>query len=137
MTVAVGKTDGIFPSNLPTAATTLNKERSRSSHARGSDIDTLEAGAKADEVSVVSFDEADELGTEGDEVGSDLGDEAVEGHEGVEVGDVDVRVEVGTEEGLGIELWLVRLDGLAEEVRWLMRRHHDEIRHGLDLRLRQ
>ncbi|KAG8097271.1 hypothetical protein GUJ93_ZPchr0013g34515 [Zizania palustris] len=36
-------------SNLPTVATALNKERSRSSHARGSDIDALEAGAKATE----------------------------------------------------------------------------------------
>jgi hypothetical protein len=88
----------------------------RGTHPRGGGVDALEARAEADEVGVVAVDEADELGAERGEVGTELGGEALEGHVGAKPGDVGVRVEVGAEEGVGLEPRRVRLDRLAEEV---------------------
>ena len=91
--------------------------RQRRPHPRGGGVDALEARAESDEVRVVAVDEADELGAERGEVGAELGGEALERDVGAELGDVRVRVEVGAEEGVGLEPWRVRLDGLPEEVR--------------------
>jgi hypothetical protein len=45
----------------------------RGTHPRGGGVDAHEARAEADEVGVVTIDEADELGTERGEVGAELG----------------------------------------------------------------
>jgi hypothetical protein len=93
----------------------------RGAHARGRRVDAPEARAEADEVGVVAVEGDDELGTQ-------LGGEAVEEHVGAELGDVGVRVEVGAEEGAGPEPRRVRLDWLPEEVDRPGR--HGEVRLG-------